>query len=757
MSHQVLRVRMLVLYVLLFCVPQICTAVSVENRYLRIGLDTTSGTLSELTDMASGRNLIVPAGAGSRSIWTAQLLSGTQRIDICTSNAAVFRCSRQGRELRATWSEFDLPDAPSLTVEVVVSLLPDSQDSRWNIAVSGLGKLELAEVRFPRLLNLAPISREHLAAPVWMGEDATLPRQLVIRSGKPPARLEWEYPGRLALQCLALYSESVTEPGIYFASTDPSAFRKSFAVFGLASNEFCIEQTHLPKRGGNTGRWTMPYESIVGTLHGDWFTAAERYRDWASQQVWARESRLRRGLVPAWLRDCNLWVWNRGRSDEVLSAAIAMKKLAGMPVGVFWHWWHGCAYDTGFPEYLPPREGTESFKAALAAAHREQVPAILYMNQRLWGMTTRSWVDEGAERYAVKGPDGKVKPEIYNTFTNQACASMCMGTQFWRNKYAGLAERAILELGADGIYMDQACSSLACYDPTHGHPVGGGEYWVKGFQMLAADIRSRCRARRPITLAGEGCAEPWLPYLDLMLSLEVSRERYSGPNSWETIPFFHAVYHADALMYGNYSSLTAPPYDELWPADKGPTEPLKLLDRKYSRQFALEQARSFVWGQQLTIANFRAWEQLESRPDEISQVIRLARLRNEAIKYLRDGDFLRPPVIAVSETTIPMSRLSIYAGRTGGVTSFEKKVPQVLAAAWSAPDGDVGIAIASTTDEALEFPLQLDGKPYGLRDGARIRRIDDAGRRDLGRWTTSSPLQIQLPPRNACIVEFRNE
>ena len=35
-----------------------------------------------------------------------------------------------------------------------------------------------------------------------------------------------------------------------------------------------------------------------------------------------------------------------------------------MPVSVFWHWWHGCAYDAGFPEYLPPREGTDAFKTA---------------------------------------------------------------------------------------------------------------------------------------------------------------------------------------------------------------------------------------------------------------------------------------------------------------------------------------------------------------------------------------------------------
>ena len=31
---------------------------------------------------------------------------------------------------------------------------------------------------------------------------------------------------------------------------------------------------------------------------------------------------------------------------------------------------------------------------------------IVYMNQRLWGMTTKSWQAEGAERFAVKNPDG---------------------------------------------------------------------------------------------------------------------------------------------------------------------------------------------------------------------------------------------------------------------------------------------------------------------------------------------------------------
>ena len=229
------------------------------------------------------------------------------------------------------------------------------------------------------------------------------------------------------------------------------------------------------------------------------------------------------------------------------------------------------------------------------------------MNQRLWGMTTAQLGQtKHAERFAVKNPDGTVTPEVYNTFMKVPCASMCMGTDFWRAKYAGLATEAVCDLGVDGIYMDQACSSLACYDATHGHPLGGGAWWMQGFHdTRERDIRQRCAARRKqVALAGEGCGEAWLPHLDLMLSLQVSMERYAAPGEWEPIPLFHAVYHDCAMLYGNYSSLTRPPYDDLWPAEFAPPEPLQLLDEKFAQQFRLEQGRAFVWGQQPTIANF---------------------------------------------------------------------------------------------------------------------------------------------------------
>ena len=355
-----------------------------------------------------------------------------------------------------------------------------------------------------------------------------------------------------------------------------------------------------------------------------------------------------------------------------------------------------------------------------------------------------------------------MQPEVYNTFTHTPCASMCMGTPFWRNKYAGLASEAVTRLGVDGIYMDQACSSLACFDATHGHPLGGGSYWMNGFRLLQADIRKRCEGTRNVVLAGEGCGETWLPYLDVMLSLQVSMERYAAPGDWEPIPFFHAVYHGYGVFFGNYSSLARPPYDDLWPAEFAPKEPLKTLDRKFSGQFRLEQARAFVWGQQPTIANFLE-RQLEERSDEIAYAVRLANLRYTARQFLLYGTMLSTfentgeAALEVSEAPMDFSRLSIYAGQQEAVKEFQKKTPAVLASAWQAPDGAIAIVLANITDKSQQCTLKLDKAQYPLVEDSPIMVLNTAGKQIAGH-VEGNPVMIQvnLEPTDARIYEFES-
>ena len=699
----------------------------------------------------TGHNYRDASGPGE--LWT--LLLGDGRI-LSPAQAGTVSCapSTSGAQFEIRWADFAGVQAPDLVVTARIKLDPAEPVSQWRIAAEGLGGLVVRSLHYPRLTGIARQDNEVLAVPVWMGEQTRQARQLLNPPGSADTRQEWSYPGLLSLQCLAIYREQ--GPGLMLATDDTAALRKHFAVFGDGHDGLGVEVVHVPPGVGAADSFEPTYAVIVRLFQGDWYTAAEHYRTWARQQSWVRQSRLRRGLTPAWVTDTGLWIWNRGRSPGVLPPAVKLQEAAGVPVSVFWHWWHGCPYDAGFPEYLPPREGADSFREAMSAAHEHGLHGIVYMNQRLWGMTTHSWREEGAERFAVKNADGTVTPEVYNTFMKVPCASMCMGTDFWRAKYAGLAAEAVCDLGVDGIYMDQACSSLACYDATHGHPLGGGAWWMQGFQALESDIRQRCGDVRPVALAGEGCGEAWLPHLDLMLSLQVSMERYAAPGQWEPIPMFHAVYHDCAVLYGNYSSLTRPPYDDLWPAQYAPQKPLQLLDEKFAQQFRLEQGRAFVWGQQPTLANFLP-EQLESRRAELDFVMRIARLRSSAEKYLRDGVFLRPPVTLTGEATIPMSRLSIYAGQQDAVQEYTKTVPLVLSSAWQAADGSIAVALANLANEPVPVQVTLERPAYPLAPRGVIRRIQEQEHEPVAAGTFengSASLEVTLDPTDVRVYAF---
>ena len=198
-----------------------------------------------------------------------------------------------------------------------------------------------------------------------------------------------------------------------------------------------------------------------------------------------------------------------------------------------------------------------------------------------------------------------------------------------------------------------------------------------------------------------------------------------------------------------------PPYDDLWPPEFAPKEPLKLLDRKFSRQFYLEQARAFVWGQQPTIANFQK-SQLSDRAAELNYVLRLAKIHARGREYLLRGEMLSPPKVAAPAAELDMSRLSIYVGQQGGLKEFRKSSPLVLAATWLGPNRSVAIALASLSEQPLTPELRLDPAPTGLGRRGNVFRLDESGRRRIGTYRGKALiLQPELAPLDACLLELK--
>jgi len=734
----------------ILCLAAGASALSLDAPEMSVRFDEEHGSLISLLDKRTGHDHIDANALGS--LWTLELppqAGGT----LLPEHARQFECRQEDDDLcrvRLVWTEFNRDAMPALSVSVLVRLDRAIQAGHFSILVQGLDAVVPQVVRFPRIGAIRPQESEVLAVPYWVGEKTTQARQMLSPAAGQAQRREFAYPGILSMQCMAFYRDN--GPGLYLAADDIAARSKSFAAFGDGRGGVGLEVCHFPGADAAAqGTYEPGYEVLVGLFEGDWITVATRYRRWALEQPWARQSRLKQGRTPDWVIHTGFWIWNRGHADGVLPPAAAMQDYLGVPVSVFWHWWHGCAYDVNFPEYLPPRDGTDAFRTAVRQARQHGLNPIVYMNQRLWGMSSESWISGNAQRYAVKKPDGTVQPEVYNTFTRSPMASMCMGTAFWRDTYAGLSETVYNDLCVSGIYMDQACSSLVCYDTQHGHAPGGGTYWMEGFRVLESDIRARCPG---IALAGEGCGEAWLPHLDLMLSLQVSQERYAAPGQWEPIPFFHAVYHGYAVLYGNYAPRPRPPYDPLWPREFAPEQPLPLLDKKFRYQFRLEQARSFIWGQQPCLANSRP-EHLAERKADLAYIRQLVQLRQVALHYLLHGTFVRPPHMDIPDMEIDMSRLSIYAGQQGAVQEYRKRVPQYLAGAWRADDGGVAVAIANMADVEHPTRFTLSREEHGLPERGRIYKRLSEGRIEIG-WFENGQATVTdtLAAAGAAIYEF---
>lgn len=724
-------------------------SIIVKNKVASISFNTATGALESFSDLRNSVQMIDKLKTSSSSPWEIAVDKGSTSRKLDVSDARAFRYYRSdNKHITLVWSDFANLSNPKLKVTVDVMLDDSTAFSKWHIAVSGIKGEKLRRVTFPKLNGLKRRGTEQLAVPIWMGALIENPR-----GGPAETRhYSWNYPGPLSMQFLALANSE--SDGLYVACDDTMNYSKQFEFRTDSMHHFGYQMNNFPSYDDTLSGYNLPYNATIGFFKGDWLSAAMIYREWGTKQRWCRESRFKNDLKNSWVAGTALWEWNRGKSNNVLSPAVSLKKRLDLPVSVLWHWWHASPYDDGFPEYFPPKEGAASFKDALANADKEGVKAIVYMNSFQWGTSTQSYTKEDASRWAVKDINGNTAAHVFNIFTHHSLTPMCIATPFWKNKYAALADKAINEFHTGGIYMDQACLHFKCYDESHGHAIGGGNYWVKNFGILTHQIRSANTTHDNITLAGEGCGEGWLPFLDAMLTLQVSKERYAGIDGTETIPLFQAVYHQYGITFGSYSSLVSPPYDESWPQKDAPKNPEQLLSPAFNEQFLMEQARSFVWGMQPTIANYHDSLSVK-RKEEIDYLLDLAKIRYHALNFLLYGKFIRLPNIQIPTKEINISRLSVYAGQKDRVTSFKEKVPTVYCSAWKADNDAVGIALAGIDHRETPIQFNVQAAQYGLPRSGRVYLINSAGRKLLQTYKNGDiNIHYMLPPLGICVLEI---
>ena len=715
--------------VMLFVSCQKGAEPTLENGRVRVVFDCATGWPVSMTDKAEGAELL----EDSIPLWELR----DARDSVLKEDATFIGCRRKSGELQLRWKT-----GSGIRVKAQVRLAPGDSLVHWGISVAGLEPG--SSVRYP-ILDFKKLDNEDFAFPSWLGRVEKNPRS-GLGPEKPLIRFSTDSPGQLSMQFMAAYDRDGSR-GLYLAANDTLSFTKTFTV-ELDSTRTRFYLSHYPALRGPSKAWDPGYEVITGPMRGDWLTAAQLYRQWAVKQRWCRESRLSQRRIEDWALRTGIWVWNRGRSDNVLAEALHLQQESGLPVSVLWHWWCNCGHDDDFPHYLPPREGVDSFRSAVQDAANQGVHALVYMNSFEWGTSTPEWPE--AQPYALRTRDGSFRAVTSNTFTGHTIAAMCLHEDFWTDRYAAMADTVLREYGIGGIYMDEACTNLRCYDPAHGHGIGGGNYWVEDFNGLASRIRAQ--AGRTV-LAGEGSGEDWIPSLDLFLTLGVSRERYIGGDA-EPTPLFQAVYHDYAITFGSYSSLVYPPFDEHWPAELRPEGCETLLPERFNLQFRMEQARALVYGMQPSIANYHAFLD-EARSREMDFALLLARTRMRYLDYLLYGRMERVPSMTVPTAEADISKVSIYARDGQSAARITKEIPLLYTGMWRSPEGGLALFIVNIGEESLPVVFSFDPAEYGLPTTCQALLTSESGSEVIAR-TSEGPQNVSatLPARSIRIITF---
>ncbi len=570
--------------------------------------------------------------------------------------------------LRLIWSGCDVGErAGALDVEVAVRLDRRSSLSDWSLSWANRAEdLGIWEIDFPRLGAIGPGGQ--VCVPYKWGRVYDVPLQGSGYRSRYPS-------GGAFAQMMCYWRDGA---GLYYAAHDPEAGVKEPRAQTDTGGTLALGLTTFPVGMGvpaPTGE--LGYEVAVGAFDGDWFDAAKIYRAWATRQFWTRKGPIaEREDMAQWWKDCSLCIRPNGDPDFVTEMGTSLQAAFDMPAVLHWYVWHQIPFDNNYPEYFPVKPG---FGEAVQALQDVGVHVMPYVNGHLWDTDTQSWEDENGYSGAALRPDGSLYIEGWQ---QQEHAAMCPASEKWQSKMLDVATRLADDYGCDGIYLDQigAAAPRLCFSEEHGHPVGGGGFWARGYDELLARMRESCRAVNPdFIMTTESHAEPYMAGLDgHLMCNNVGADQ---------VPLYSAIYAGYTQTFGRQGEVENPV------------------------AFRMEHGQAFVFGSMMGRINSTLL--LEPENAELLAYLKsLAEIRRDFRDFLAFGEMLRPPELAADIPPVTTQWLS----KTSDVVTMAA----IQCSAWRARDGRVGLFYTNVAEEPVSFTHTFSLSDYGVPSGADL-------------------------------------
>ncbi len=750
--------------------PEGSEGIVLSNGAIRIELDETTGAITAVDNLTRSLSLL-PESAGAEP----PVLVGLPRGLVARPRS--FTCGEieggeDGQSIRLRW-DCDR----EIAVEIALELPAEGSAVRFRCAVLNSGKQSVVHLAFPRFSALAPLGER--------SEDDVLVhafvRGVLVRD---PARsldlplnplASQQYPQAYAgmtHQLIDYYSEG--RGGFFFAALDPHSTEKLVSM-PVADGRLAMEwrYSNWDKRPG--AGMDLGFDFVIGAnTTGDWYEAADFYRDWAHTTDW-----------------CTREGPNRGRPEDRrarwLFEEIGLATF-GTSARVDQSAWYRAYHDIiGAPILHVP--GHDWKKLGGLSADRDP-----YENE--FHPENLRAIRESGDRFSPFYSDHKTNfltPErreqiarLASTDRPQAWPEPCPSTDFWRELHASRSIQIVQELGADASYWDASAANrqLACAHPAHPHPPGWGRWMNDAYRALYRGTRQRlaeaCGRYVPlgVELMHEGLIDSFDFYQarnggGFMGSYEAGFLRgLALRHQQETVPVFAYIYHEYApvsldgcgkvsarigdIFYWMAARVT------LWGSvfelnnESTPTERFPGMERV--GQLHYRGVGSFEWLERDHPANSPYDEKKGAFLRDL-----VAARTGFANDFLAYGRMLPPLEVEAGEVSLSYD---YYANLDwGGVPNTlnysdahgEYDVPRVLHAAWQSGDR-LGLLFVNLGQEEHAVKVRFDlgrYERYGLSFGeeARGERVTAQGREAFS-CAGGDPVELVLPPRRIVLIEL---
>jgi len=384
------------------------------------------------------------------------------------------------------------------------------------------------------------------------------------------------YPSSCPMQFMAYYGP---DAGLYLATHDAEGHPKGIEYHYHPDGGIFLDLRHLTNAVPDVA-YSLPYEVVLGGFRGDWYDAAEIYRDWLEHSDMPAPPRFEDNpAVPAWYAESPVVIGYpvRGTKDlgdmtpneyypytNALPYLFRLAEELDSPVMALLMHWEGSA--PWAPPYVwPPYGDAEDFKRFIAALHEKGHLAGLYASGT--GYTIRSNTDPSYDMgrefeekrlvdIVVRDPEGKPAENgvCCGPQAQRIGYDMCPANE-WVKDVVVREIAKILPSGVDYLqYFDQNLggSCYRCYAKTHGHPPGPGIWQNQAMSDLYRRIQECLRRAGSRTVIGcEGAAgEPFRPYL-----LMNDNRNYLNLHAGTPVPAYAFVNHEYVVNFmGNQNA-----------------------------------------------------------------------------------------------------------------------------------------------------------------------------------------------------------